>query len=130
MRLYIAGPMRAVPYYNFPCFDAAADDLRAQGHEVVSPTDIDRAHGFDAMTLPPDSDWNAFPPGLTFEIVMKRDLEAVRTCEGLALLPGWQNSVGTNMELDEARRLGLQVFGYLHEKDERGALVPMDRCTR
>ena len=126
MRLYVAGPMRAIPHYNFPDFDATAADLRAQGHDVVSPTDIDREHGFDAMTLPPDSDWNAFPPGLTFEIVMERDLAAVRTCEGLVLLPGWQHSVGTNMELDEAKRLGLQVFGYFkHENDERGDLVEL-----
>ena len=46
-RIYIAGPMTGIDKYNFPAFDAAAQDLRDMGFHPVSPADIDRAHGFD-----------------------------------------------------------------------------------
>jgi hypothetical protein len=47
MTIYLAGPMRGVAAYNFPAFDRAAEYLRSLGHGVVSPAEIDRAHGFD-----------------------------------------------------------------------------------
>jgi hypothetical protein len=44
-RVYIAGPMRGIPEFNFPAFDAAARG-RAMGLEIISPAELDRAHGF------------------------------------------------------------------------------------
>ena len=35
MRLYIAGPMRGIPLWNFPAFDAARDMLIKEGARVL-----------------------------------------------------------------------------------------------
>ena len=39
-RIYIAGPMTGLPALNFPAFHAAASALRALGHQVVNPAEI------------------------------------------------------------------------------------------
>lgn len=64
MRVYLAGPMRGVPHFNFPAFHAAAAELRARGYVVFSPAEADNdRHGADisagnlagsaALELPP-----------------------------------------------------------------------------
>lgn len=40
MKLYIAGPMTGLPDLDFPAFHEAAAKLRAQGHEVINPAEI------------------------------------------------------------------------------------------
>ena len=48
MRVYIAGPMSGIENSNFPAFHAAAAELRALGHEVVNPAELNPD---------PDSPW-------------------------------------------------------------------------
>lgn len=50
MRWYVSGPMTGLPLLNFPAFHAAAAKLRAQGHEVINPAEMDAA---DAAPLVP-----------------------------------------------------------------------------
>jgi dATP/dGTP diphosphohydrolase/uncharacterized protein DUF4406 len=88
---FISGAMRGIPQFNFPAFDAAAEDLRSRGIGVISPAEHDRAGGFDETkdTL----------EGFDLEAAMAWDLEQVRECDWLVLLPGWENSVGARGEL-------------------------------
>jgi hypothetical protein len=111
MRTYLAGPMSGIPLFNFPAFDAAAADLRSQGITVVSPTDLDREDGFDPRSLPANWDWNVYPAGLLFE-AFDRDMAALKTCDAIHLLPGWQQSKGANAERAVAIWFGLGVFEY------------------
>lgn len=101
-RLYLAGPMRDYPSYNFPAFDAAAARLRAAGYSVVSPAEMDRDLGFD-----PDVDEadDAFVDG-----ALRRDVRAIAGCDAVALLDGWQASQGVAVELQVARALGLDLL--------------------
>lgn len=89
MRLYIAGPMTGVPEKNFPAFASAAKWLRARGHDVVSPAEL---------TLEDGHPWAYY---------MRRDIAALVTCDGIALLPGAAESKGARLELHIALELGL-----------------------
>jgi hypothetical protein len=104
MTCYIAGPMRGIPYYNFPAFDAAKDRLVALGWTVISPADLDREHNFDSSSLAPDSDWNAIPENFDLSACIRRDVEAVLQCDALVFIPGdWGKSTGCRAELAVAR---------------------------
>ena len=102
MKIYLAGPMSGIQFYNFPAFDAAAARLRALGHSVVSPADLDREHGFDGMS--------GDPAPFTHRDVMRWDLPAVLDADVVAVLPGWQASKGTAIELAVARGVGIPVL--------------------
>jgi hypothetical protein len=47
MKVYLAGPMTGYPRWNFDAFDEAARQLRSDGHDVVSPHELDLERGFD-----------------------------------------------------------------------------------
>ena len=108
-RIYIAGPMRGIPKYNFPNFILAKARLSADW-DVVSPVDLDATVGFDAMSLPDNTEWFEVPPGFDLNAAVKRDLDALQTCDAIYLLDFWWNSTGAKAELAVARWLGLQIL--------------------
>lgn len=78
--VYIAGPMRGIPLFNFPAFDRAADVLRSHCHYPINPADLDRKIGFDPKNLPVDYDWkNLDAIGFRIRDAAKRDLMAILT---------------------------------------------------
>jgi hypothetical protein len=109
MKVYILGPMSGVPYFNFPAFDAAKDNLLSAGHEPINPADINREFGFDAMDCPPDTDWHVLPQGMDVLEVIQRDVKAILfDAEGYAALPGWERSTGARAERALCEWLGLE----------------------
>lgn len=90
MRIYLSGPMSGIADNNFPAFHEWAAILRGQGYEVVSPAEIQEAG--------------------TWELCLRADLRELCTCDGIALMPGWENSKGANLELHVAHRLGMKVI--------------------
>jgi len=97
--IYIAGPMRGKPFFNFPAFDAAHDKMEDEGWDAISPADMDREHGFDALDMDPDSDWNDISQvPFTIDECMERDLEAVKKADAIYMLKGWQDSTGAQAE--------------------------------
>jgi hypothetical protein len=108
--VYIAGPMRGLPLYNFPAFDAAARRFRRDGWDVVNPAELDRAAGVCEYTHP-------LPPNFLRD-AMARDLSAIcDCCDAIALLPGSDRSAGVGVELALARLLGLKVIDAGTGKD-------------
>lgn len=96
--VYIAGPMRGIPQYNFPAFFAAEKRWQEAGWDVVNPARMDRE--IDGRRR----DWPV-------EHYMARDLPALITqCDAIAMLPGWESSDGANKELAVARWTGKQVL--------------------
>ena len=103
MKVYIAGPMRGHPLYNFPAFYAAEERLRAQGWDVYNPARVDQElDGFDPVTGANLQ---------TMEVYMFRDFEAIlHQCDAIALLPGWQSSSGATKEHVVAEAVGRQII--------------------
>lgn len=113
--IYIAGPMKGIPLFNFPAFDAARDALNSwETHEAISPADIDRANGFDPSSLPADYDWSIIPPSAgTRDEIIRRDIEAILAADEIYMLPGWEKSAGAKAELHLARWAGKKVRHHL-----------------
>lgn len=103
MNIYLAGPMRGYENYNFPAFDRYAAELRALGHTVASPAELDRAEGFSEHD--PES-----MESVKLADALERDLSAICRMDAIALMPGWRDSSGVNVELTLARTLGLRVL--------------------
>ena len=91
-RIYVAGPMTGYPELNFPAFHAAAAQLRAAGHHVENPAEIN-----------PD-------PSAEWLDCMRADIARLVTCDAIQLLPGWSKSRGACLEHQIAVGLGLEII--------------------
>lgn len=91
MKIYLAGPMTGYADLNFPHFHATAAVLRARGHEVVNPAEVNPDVG---------AEWAA---------CMKQDIKVLVDCDAIAVLDGWQNSRGATLEHHIATALGMPV---------------------
>jgi hypothetical protein len=114
MKLYLAGPMRGIPEFNFPAFHIGAAQLREAGHIVFSPAERDIAvTGVDISKGNATGD-NALAEaqhGFNLREALKDDLEFICLhADGIALLPGWTNSKGAQAKVATARALGLMVM--------------------
>jgi Domain of unknown function (DUF4406) len=114
MKIYVAGPMRGIPEFNFPAFHAAAASLRSEGHEVFNPAERDIAHhGKDISkgNATGDEALAAAEHGFNLREALKDDLEFICLhADAIALLPGWENSKGARAELHTAMALNLKVI--------------------
>ena len=115
-KVYLAGPMRGYPEFNFPAFHAAARMLREAGHHVFSPAekDIER-HGKDISADNATGDVKEATEKHGFSLRDALHDDMVWICKhatAIALLPGWENSNGANAEHALAKALGLH-FIYL-----------------
>ena len=111
MKVYLAGPMRGIPHFNFPAFTKAAAELRSMGHEVFNPAERDNErYGADISADNPDgSEKRAeFLYGFSLREALAADMQYIcNHAEAIALLPGWESSKGALAELATARALTL-----------------------
>lgn len=103
--VYIAGPMRGYPAFNFPAFHGAAKEWYDLGWDVIDPAAMDEAQGFN-----PETDDVQYAGDF-----VKRDIDCimgldVENGDGLAVLPGWEKSIGAQAEVALARWRGLPVW--------------------
>lgn len=90
MKVYISGPITGTEDYK-ERFKAAEAELRRAGHVPVNPVTISEKLG----------------KGLPHEAYMKRDIEWLVSCEGIYMLPNWQNSKGARVEKIVADACGI-----------------------
>lgn len=114
MKIYVAGPMRGIPEFNFPAFHAAAATLRAAGHVVFNPAERDiEHHGVDISkgNTAGCEELAAKEHGFNLREALKDDLEFICLhADAVAVLPGWEKSKGAQAEVATAYALGLQVL--------------------
>lgn len=90
-RVFISGPMSGYDQYNKPLFDLAEDYLKALGCAVFNPACL-----------------TCFDEGWDHESIMSVDITALRNCDVILHLPGWERSKGGFEEALEAKELRLQ----------------------
>ena len=90
MRLYIIGPVTGYPEDNRASFEAAALVLERAGYDAYVP------HWF----IPAGTDWQA---------AMRRSIEMLVKCDGVAALDGFGASKGARIEADIATGIGMPV---------------------
>ena len=103
MKVYLAGPMRGIPEFNFPLVKSAAKDLRQRGMLVFSPAerDLNRDH-FDPL----------HDEAKTLRYYMQYDLRAVCKCDAVVVLPNWKKSQGARLEVYVARECEIPILRY------------------
>lgn len=112
MMIYIAGPMRNIEFFNFPAFDKAEELGKSLGHDIISPASMDRERGFDPIAHDPFAFDPLSDPDVRLRVseMIVRDLIIITTCDAIALLPGWDKSLGVKVEFALAKFLGLQIL--------------------
>ena len=92
MKVYLAGAMRGHDDLNAPAFAAAADALRQQGHEVFNPAAANLA-------------------GWGIRKIMAYELAWIcNEADAVALLQGWQVSLGARTEHELAKAIGIEII--------------------
>ncbi len=114
-KIYIAGPMRGIEFYNYPEFDKAKGYWLDQGWIVISPADLDRESGYYPEA---GMDWNkAFDGDKNgLKAAIGRDVKAILDADAIYMLDGWQNSQGAKCEKSLAEWAGKKVF-YQSQED-------------
>ena len=124
MRIFVSGPMTGYPDLNRPAFCAAVAKLRSEGHFVIDPFDISEQFGsledinysFVVLYTVVERHKGDYCLREDFEqqaslarAVMDADLAAVRSCDAIYLLRGWESSRGVRKELAEALANNLEI---------------------
>lgn len=113
MRIYIAGPMRGVPKFNYPAFNKAAEALRAKGHTVFNPAEKDlKKYGKEIEDNSRGSITKAEKEvGFSLREALATDCRWICLhADAVALLPGWAMSRGAKAEKALANALDLEVM--------------------
>lgn len=106
-RIYIAGPMRGIEKHNYAEFCRVAgifgsDPDLCAAWIAVSPVDLSWSFGSSA------DDLDANPALL--DRLMAIELEAVKSCDAILLLRGWEKSEGARAELRVAIDNKLEIY--------------------
>ena len=108
MTVYVSGKMRGVPDYNRWSFGHWARRLNEAGFKAVNPMEIG-----DSIASPEEIDAS---PELV-EKVLEADIAALRKCDAIFMLRGWETSEGARKELGVALEMGVPVVQEQDWKD-------------
>ena len=104
VKLYLSGPMRNLPDFNFAEFNRIAKIIRFK-YEVW-------------LTNPAESFGGR--KDLSRAEYMRKDIESLLKVDGIVMMDGWENSKGATLELEIAKELGLKLFRW---NDELGTII-------
>lgn len=100
--VYLSGPMTMDPDHFKEHFAKAEEKLTKLGYDVTNTARVE-------YEIEPNKEEDMWGPKVWTEY-LKRDLELVPKHEYIALLNGWENSMGAYVELAAAERWGLKVM--------------------
>lgn len=93
MKIYISGPVTGHKNYKEQ-FGSMSYLLKKYGHKPVNPVQVmDSVRGV-----------------LDYKTILNADLELLEGCDGILLLPGFEESKGAKKEFEKAKKLELKIF--------------------
>lgn len=92
-RVYISGGITNVPDYKDK-FEDAESKLKALGYSVINPARVN----------------DMLPTDLTYDEYMKLDYTMLDLCDAIYLIPGWNNSQGSKLELKRALEYNYRIM--------------------
>ena len=119
---YLAGPMRGLPFFNFPAFDKAAAELRSEDWIVHSPAEKDR-DTLDVEKCPRGSEEELKAQGFSLASALTWDFAHILDSSALIALPGWERSTGCLWELTVAHATDKSLWEYCGYRNGPGAHV-------
>jgi len=111
-KIYLAGPMTGYELYNFPAFLEAEEAIKKKGWEVVSPARMDIERGFNPIENPNAVFTDDMLPG-----AIRMDVDAILSCQAIAMMDGWANSKGAKAEYYVAIWAGLERYRYYEDRN-------------
>lgn len=107
MRVYISGPISSLTQAQYEDNFAKAEKfLRSEGHEPVSPLKAKACPDESCQINPIYKESGDYLH--TWQCYMRYDLIELLTCDGILMLPGYQESKGANIELYVAKSVGMK----------------------
>ena len=112
LKIYIAGPMSGIVGLNWTKFNQKETDLASAGWSVINPARMDYEAGLDPTKELKEYD---------YEDAARRDIEALKSCDAIYLMSGFQFSKGACWERSLAKHWGLKRYYEIpredHERD-------------
>lgn len=99
--------MSGHPGLNWEAFDRKEKELISAGWDVANPAKMDREIGLDPESL----------GEYDYEDAARRDIEALRTCDAIYLMSGFQFSKGACWERALAKHWGLKRYYEIPRHD-------------
>ncbi len=112
--LYLAGPMRGLPNFNFDSFAESRVKLRSLGWTVICPAERDEQLGFNPSGLTGTED--LVDLGFSLSKAFQQSFTDLFSCDGIVLLPGWNKSEGAKAEVLVAKLTGRQVYEFFSHR--------------
>lgn len=125
--VYLCGPMRGYPGWNATAFDKYVAQWTMEGHTVLSPVARHRIQGLDPATATSDELTARCRDGAWLRQVIAEDVEMIYEVDALVVLPGWETSLGSTVEVALALFLGLPVYSAVSREEIYPAPAPWSR---
>lgn len=104
MKIYISGPITGYDLdERRQTFDKARKGIEKW---VERWNKLSHSHTEVAIFSPP----HAYKEGMTYEEIMRYDIEQLLTCDMICFMKGWRESKGCNVEEQVARACGIKVL--------------------
>jgi len=106
--IYIAGPMRGYPEFNFPAFFSVECRLQDAGWNVFNPArhDVDE---YNLDTRGMKGDMHEIPQ-FNLRNALVWDTQRICESDAIFMLNGWEHSTGARAEHALALALGLKIL--------------------